>query len=128
MGRATEGTGVELIRPLWQIPRDELIKDLANAELDIIVSCANIDKMSQTLSNDCVGKSYYYVYNKIKEIHGIDWAGEAGEFHTMVVDAPFFKKRIEFKGSLQTDDTGHFLYLNFDHIQLVDKHLSKIES
>ncbi len=121
MVRATEGSGVELVRPLWQIPRDELMKELANEGFDIVVSCANIEKMGQAISNDSVGKSYYYVYEKIKEIKGMDWAGEAGEFHTMVLDAPSFNKRIKFKGSLETDDTGHYLYLHFDHIQLVDK-------
>ncbi len=121
MGRATEGTGVELVRPLWQIPRNELKQELANEGFDIVVSCANIEKLSQAISNDSVGKSYYYVYEKIKEINGIDRAGEAGEFHTMVLDAPFFNKRIQFEGNLQTDDIGHYLYLNFDHIQLVDK-------
>jgi diphthamide synthase (EF-2-diphthine--ammonia ligase) len=121
MVRATEGSGVELVRPLWEIPRNELMQELANEGFDIVVSCANIDKIGQSVSNDLVGKSYYYVYEKIKAINGIDWAGEAGEFHTMVLDTPFFNKRIQFKGSLQTDDTGHYLYLHFDHIQLVDK-------
>ncbi len=121
MVRATEASGVELMRPLWQIPRNELKQELVNEGFDIVVSCANIDKLGQSLSNDSIGKSYYDVYEKIKEIKGIDWAGEGGEFHTMVIDAPFFNKRIQFKGSPQTDDTGHYLYLNFDNIQLVDK-------
>jgi diphthamide synthase (EF-2-diphthine--ammonia ligase) len=117
MGRATEGTGVALVRPLWQIPRDELVKELANEEFEIVVSCANIDKMGQSVAKDSVGKSYYDVFEKLKGMNGIDWAGEAGEFHTMVLNTPFFKKRIEFKGSLQADETGHYFYLNFDHIQ-----------
>jgi diphthamide synthase (EF-2-diphthine--ammonia ligase) len=121
MGRATERTGVVLVRPLWQIPRDELVKELTNEGFEIVVSCANIDKMGQSVAKDSVGKSYYDVYKKFKEINGIDWAGEAGEFHTMVLNTPSFKKRIQFKGSLQLDETGHYLYLNFDHVQLVEK-------
>jgi diphthamide synthase (EF-2-diphthine--ammonia ligase) len=121
MVRATEGSGVELVRPLWQIPRNELKQELVNKGFDIVVSCASIEKTGQAISNDSVGKSYYYVYEKIKEINGIDWTGEASEFHTMVLDAPFFSRHIQFKGSLQTDDIGHYLYLNFDHIQLVGK-------
>jgi diphthamide synthase (EF-2-diphthine--ammonia ligase) len=121
MVRATEGTGVELVRPLWGIPRDELMQELTKEGFDIVVSCANIEKMGQLVANDSVGKSYSHVYERIKEMKNIDRAGENGEFHTMVLDAPFFKKRIQFKGSLQTDDTAHYLYLNFDHAQLVDK-------
>jgi diphthamide synthase (EF-2-diphthine--ammonia ligase) len=121
MGRATEETGVLLIRPLWQIPRDKLVKELAYKGFEIVVSCTNIDKMGQSVSEDSVGKSYYDVYEKLKVMDGIDRARESGEFHTMVLNAPSFKKRIEFTGNLQTDETGHYLYLNFDHIQLVIK-------
>jgi diphthine-ammonia ligase len=121
MVQITEGSGVELVRPLWKIPRNELMQELVNEEFDIVVSCANIEKIGQLVSNDSVGKSYYDVYEKIKAIKGIDWAGEAGEFHTMVVNAPIFNKRVQFRGTIQIDDTGHYLYLNFDGVQLENK-------
>ncbi|CAF1478228.1 unnamed protein product [Adineta steineri] len=121
MFHATEGSGVELVRPLWGISRNELMQELINEGFDIVVSCVNIDKMGQSVANDSVAKSYFYVYEKIKELTGIDRAGEAGEFHTMVLNPPRFNKRIEFKGNVQTDDTGHYLYFNFNHVQLVDK-------
>jgi diphthamide synthase (EF-2-diphthine--ammonia ligase) len=81
MVRATQGTGVELMRPLWGIERDRLKEELARQGYDIVVSCANIDKLGSLISNESVGKSYYDVYDKIKQIDGIDRAGEAGEFH-----------------------------------------------
>jgi diphthamide synthase (EF-2-diphthine--ammonia ligase) len=74
--RATEGTGVELVRPLRGIPRDELMQELTKEGFDIVVSCAN--------------------YERIKEMKNIDRSREKGEFHTMILDAPFFKKCIQF--------------------------------
>ncbi len=67
MCQATVRTGIVLVRPLWQIPRHEL----ANEGFQIVVSCANIDKMGQSIAKDSVGKSYYDVYEKLKEINGI---------------------------------------------------------
>jgi diphthine-ammonia ligase len=121
MVRATQGTGVELMRPLWGIERDRLKEELARQGYDIVVSCANIDKLGSLISNESVGKSYYDVYDKIKQIDGIDRAGEAGEFHTMVLNAPAFTKRLQFTGCRRTDETGQHVYLNFDDIKLVDK-------
>ncbi|CAF1474652.1 unnamed protein product [Adineta steineri] len=78
MVHATEESGVELVRPLWGIPRNELIQELVNEGFDIVVFCVNIDKIDQTVATNLVGHSYFHVYEKIKEINGIDWAGEAG--------------------------------------------------
>lgn len=53
--------------------------------------------MGESLANGSVEKSYFDVYEKIKEVKGTDWTGEVGEFHAMVIDAPFFSRHIEFK-------------------------------
>jgi len=52
------------------------MQELTKEGFDIVVSCAN--------------------YERIKEMKNIDRSGEKGEFHTIVLDAPFFKKRIQF--------------------------------
>lgn len=125
MGRAIQGTNVELIRPLWQIERQRLVNELREETFEIVVSCANIDKMGRLLANDSIGKSYFDVYEKLQQTKQIDSAGETGEFHTMVINTPFFKKSIQFNGNIQTDETGHYLFFNFTHIQLIDKHFEK---
>lgn len=42
MERACEGTGVELVRPLWGVPRGALLSQLREARAESIVTCASI--------------------------------------------------------------------------------------
>ncbi|CAF1431675.1 unnamed protein product [Adineta steineri] len=51
---------------------DEFGVELANEGFDIIVFCVNIDKIGQSVATTLVGQSYFHVYEKIKEINGID--------------------------------------------------------
>jgi len=121
MGRATQGTNVELIQPLWQIARDQLFNELREEQFEIVVSCVNIEKIGESLANDSIGKSYFELYEQIEQRKQIDSAGEIGEFHTMVINTPFFKKSIQFNGNSQIDETGRYLFFHFTQIQLQNK-------
>ncbi len=74
------------------------MKELASEGFDIVVSCANIEKMDQAISNDSVGKYYYYIYEKIKEIKGIDGLEKLANFiqwfwmHYLLISVSNLKK------------------------------------
>ncbi|MEW6101824.1 MAG: diphthine--ammonia ligase [Candidatus Omnitrophota bacterium] len=79
------------VEPLWQEPTEKLIEEFVDSGFKaIIVSC----------KADVMGKEFLgrYVDRELtKELKkgGICPCGENGEFHTLVVDGPIFKKRIE---------------------------------
>ena len=50
----------------------------------------------------------------------IDPCGENGEFHTLVTDAPMFKKKIIITGSGRVLQDGYW-YLDISDFSLVDK-------
>jgi diphthine-ammonia ligase len=52
--------------------------------------------------------------------NGLDLCGEQGEYHTLVLDAPPFLKRIEIN-AYSKGIKGDLMYMKIDHCVLLDK-------
>lgn len=122
MGRAVEDTGITLIRPLWQLPRLDLINDLDNFE--VIVTCCNVQQMGAE-AQALLGKRGDAVWKKLRKYaeeedaeQQVDGCGERGEFHTMVLNAPLFKQRVEL-GELEVMNEDHLTFLKIKDITLI---------
>src|ERR1700731_1758182 len=119
MPRAVETTGVELVRPLWELPRSEILEDIWAHQFDVVISCLNTAKfdgdvdvesfVGQKLTRDLLQKVKEH---NIKCGRDVDLAGEFGEFQPMVLDAPLFKNKIDLADSQIIRD-GDFAYLSF---------------
>ncbi|WP_194768825.1 diphthine--ammonia ligase [Tamlana sp. I1] len=88
--KVSAAANLEAILPLWQGNRKQLVLEMIDAGIEaIIVSCnqdLGPDFLGETITNDLVEQL---------ENMGIDACGENGEFHTLVVNAPFFKNKVE---------------------------------
>lgn len=88
--KVSKEAGLEAVLPLWQGDRKQLVLDMINSGLEaIIVSC------NEELGPDFLGKTIDVSIIDEFENLGVDVCGENGEFHTLVVNAPFFKNRVE---------------------------------
>ena len=88
------------IAPLWQDDSMQLLKEIVNLNFEVVivgVYAYGFDqswlgrKIDSTALNDLV---------ELNEKYQISLVGEGGEYETLVLDAPFFKKRIQV---LQTE-------------------------
>ncbi len=90
-----KGTGVEVIKPLWEKPRKALMEDLLASGFKVMFSCVK----EPWLTADWVGKIITpELLKDMEALHdknGLDLCGENGEYHTMTLDAPFFTETIE---------------------------------
>ena len=81
--------GIEAVLPLWKQSREELVAAMIASGMEAyIVSC-----------NEVMGPAFLgrlLDTSLVKELItlGVDACGENGEYHTLVVNAPIFKKRI----------------------------------
>jgi len=111
------------IAPLWQENPIKLLKEIINLNFDVAivgVYALGFDqnwlgrRIDSTTLNDLVG---------LNEKYKVSLIGEGGEYETLVLDAPFFKKRIQL---LQTKTVwqNHSGYLLVKKAELVDKEVS----
>lgn len=88
--KVSKAANLEAVLPLWQGDRKQLVLDMISVGLEaIIVSC------NMTLGPKFLGRTIDASIITEFEALGVDACGENGEFHTLVVNAPFFKHRID---------------------------------
>ncbi|HEY9048069.1 MAG TPA: diphthine--ammonia ligase [Ohtaekwangia sp.] len=87
--KVCSAAGIEAILPLWLQDRKTLVYAMLEAGIETyIVSC------NETMGERFLGKKITHALVDELEAIGIDACGENGEYHTLVVYTPMFKKRI----------------------------------
>lgn len=96
-------------KPLWELDRYEILDTLISNRFEVICSLA-YKKHFQT---PIVGR--YLDSELISELKRlpIDPCGEQGEYHTWVLDAPFFRAPVRLEGT-RIVDTPDYSYLIYD--------------
>jgi diphthine-ammonia ligase len=94
--------------PLWLEDQTKLMEDFIGAGFKSVVITIKTDLMGKEFLGRTVDKQFLTDIAKLNK--GITPCGEAGEFHTLVVDGPLFKKRLELtKTEIVSRGEHHFL-------------------
>jgi uncharacterized protein (TIGR00290 family) len=88
--RQLQGTGLEPLFPVWQIPTAQLARDMIAAGVKAKLTCVDPSKLEKSFA----GRDYDQPLLESLP-PGIDPCGENGEFHTFVYDAPVFSEPIK---------------------------------
>ncbi|CAG8563285.1 3020_t:CDS:2 [Paraglomus brasilianum] len=123
LGRAAESTRTELLRPLWHRPREEIMEEIFELGFRVMITCIALEKVNEDRAKEFVGKMLdRELYEELKSLDNVDACGEFGEYHTMVLDAPLFLKRIVVtSGSVAKSEDGKFLYFKFEDYRVESK-------
>jgi uncharacterized protein (TIGR00290 family) len=90
--RQLQGSGLEPLFPLWQIPTGQLSRDMIAAGVKAKITCVDPSRVAKSFA----GREYdVSVLNALPA--GTDPCGENGEFHTFVYDGPVFSRPIEVR-------------------------------
>jgi diphthine-ammonia ligase len=87
-------TGVEVIKPLWDLDRIKIVEDLVSSGFKVIFTCVKQPWFSEEWLGRGIDAQTLHELKELNEKTGMDICGENGEYHTMTVDAPFYKKTI----------------------------------
>jgi diphthamide synthase (EF-2-diphthine--ammonia ligase) len=90
--RQLQGSGLQPLFPLWQIPTDQLARDMIAAGVRAKITCVDPSKLAKSFA----GQEYDMPLLESLPA-GVDPCGENGEFHTFVYDAPVFSRAIEVR-------------------------------
>lgn len=88
--RQLQGTGLEPLFPLWQIPTGDLALEMIAAGVKAKVTCVDPSKLEKSFAGRDYDRSFLEALPQ-----GIDPCGENGEFHTFVYESPVFFRPIE---------------------------------
>jgi ABC transporter with metal-binding/Fe-S-binding domain ATP-binding protein len=103
--------GLTHISPLWGRSSPELLDEVIEVGMEVlvtVVAAMGLDEhwLGRVLDQNAVGE--------LKELslrHGFDVCGEGGELETLVVDAPWFRKRLEITGARKEWDGVRGIYV-----------------
>jgi diphthine-ammonia ligase len=81
--------GLTAVLPLWQQNRKALVMEMLKSGIEtIIISC------NEVMGERFIGNTITPALVDELESMGIDACGENGEYHTLVLNCPLFKKRL----------------------------------
>lgn len=90
--RQLQGTGLEPLFPVWQIPTNQLSRDMIAAGVKAKITCVDPSKLAKSFA----GRDYDQLLLESLP-SGVDPCGENGEFHTFVYEAPVFARPIDVR-------------------------------
>lgn len=83
--------GIEPRLPLWGVPRDQLLQELIDGGFEAVVCAVDTRKLDASWIGKTVDRNFV---RDIQLLPGVDASGEAGEYHTLVLDGPPFHERL----------------------------------
>jgi diphthine-ammonia ligase len=98
-------TGITPYLPLWLEDQQKLVEEFIAAGFIAVVVAAKAELFGKEILGKKIDRDFLASLGK-----DITPCGEAGEYHTLVIDGPVFKKRLEIRASRKvTRDGHHFL-------------------
>ncbi|UZE92089.1 MAG: TIGR00289 family protein [Methanosarcinales archaeon] len=89
-----ESLGLEMYAPLWHQDPEALLREMVEI-LDVRIVHVSALGLDEDWLGRKIDRRTIEELKALKERYGIHIAGEGGEYESLVVDAPFFTKRIE---------------------------------
>src|SRR3989344_3490165 len=89
--------GLKIFAPLWHKQPDAHLEELLHAGFEIIFTAIAAAGLDQSWLNRVIIKTDIEKLKKIREKTYINIAGEGGEFESVVLDCPMFKRKIKIQ-------------------------------
>lgn len=111
---------VEVIRPLWHNNRIELLNRLLELRFKVAFSCVKRPWFTDEWLGMELSTGTIQQLVQISQRTGLDICGEQGEYHTLVLDGPQFKKRVRIE-SYSKREKDSVMYLALESFRLEEK-------
>lgn len=102
---------VEVHKPLWELDRHAILDTLISDKFKVVCSLAYKKHFQPTIAGRYLDTE---LISELKQLP-IDACGEQGEYHTWVLDAPFFKGPLQLEGARVVEVVA-YCYLTYEGI------------
>jgi asparagine synthase (glutamine-hydrolysing) len=100
--------------PLWGHDREELLYNMIDSKMEIIFSAVAAMGLDESWLGKPLDLERINTLKKLNEKYCVDICGEGGEYESLVVDAPWFKRRIKINNAYKVWDgvSGRYIIKN----------------
>lgn len=86
---------LKFLAPFWQTNPEKFMKEIISLGFDVRVIGVYSEGFDETWLGKKLDEKTLNELKKLHKKHGINLVGEGGEYETIVLDGPIFKKKIE---------------------------------
>jgi len=99
------------LAPLWGREPEQLLREMLRVGMDIIITSASAYGFDESWLGRKIDEAAVEDLLELNRKYGINMLGEGGEYESLVLDAPFFRKRIEVLEAerIWKGDSGYLL-------------------
>ncbi len=116
-----DSLGLKTFSPLWHKPQEQLMQELLNTGFEIIFTGIAAEGLNKSWLNKTITSKHLFRLRKLKEKIGMHEAGEGGEFESLVLDCPLFKKKLVIKKAKIIEEKENIARLDILEAELVEK-------
>jgi asparagine synthase (glutamine-hydrolysing) len=120
VNRLCHELGLTHLSPLWARDREQLLHEMLCSGMQIIFSAVAAHGLDQSWLGEPLTPERITKLRNLNDRFGVDMCGEGGEYESLVVDAPWFTRRIEIHETERTWDGVSGRY-NIKKAQLMDR-------
>jgi uncharacterized protein (TIGR00290 family) len=116
--------GMTPVFPLWQKDQEQLLREFIGYGFETVVVATKADILGEEWLGRCIDETFLADLKELGKTKPITPCGEAGEYHTYVVNGPLFRSRVEIQKANKELKEGHW-FLRISQYQLKPKRLPK---
>lgn len=115
--KVTRKAQLQLFEPLWSKKPEDIFQEFLAAGFEAVV----VSTQASLLDAGWVGRKLDQTFlEDIKQHRNIDICGENGEYHTLVLNGPIFRQKINITASQKVFRSGYW-FLDIQNYQLQQK-------
>lgn len=110
--------GLKVFSPLWHKDPENVLKDIVSNNFEVVMTVIAAEGLDKSLLGKRIDEK---IIEKLKKIKNISLIGEGGEYESLVLDSPMFKKKIKITDSKIIEENKNSAKLVIKKAVLVEK-------
>jgi len=102
--RVCRKLGLTHVSPLWDRDRAELLMQVLNEGMEVIITAVAAHGLDESWLGRELNMEAVSQLLRLRKDYGVDPCGEGGEYESLVVDAPWFRKKMVVSKAEKTWD------------------------
>jgi len=112
---------LKCVNPLWQKSQEQEMQELLDNNFKIIFTAVAADGLNKFWLNKIITEQELEQLKKLNRSYGFHLAGEGGEFESLVLDCPLFKKQVVIEEFEIIEESEHNARLIIKKARLEEK-------